>query len=1080
MRKVAFCRQTLLGLALLSLYGCGSIWDIDGRGASGGNSGAGGVGAGQGGSCVEGSPCDDGNACTLDDVCSGGVCTGQNAVKCVASDICSAAECNPETGACETSPSHNGAICGENGACESGSCIAAKLRVDVFDSEGLPIQNAKLIYKGSTYNVDAAGFVEIDATESHLVARLEAPYYAPSSVVADVPPGTHVGVVSRLLPSGAPLPIDMTKGGVAATDKVRVTLSPGSVVDSAGMPVNGLIGVTVTPLDPTGPDLTATPGPLTGKTADGRTVLMLSNFMAEVGLWRGSEPLQLAPGATATLEMVLPDALQSTVNVGDTIPAWYYDLGAGLWREEGSGVIVNATAAPGKLAWQAQVKHFTWWNIDWEFADLTAGIVPNTLDCLTVEVVDNATMLPINGAQVRATATTVNIAQWGIPSGSFVDDVFSGATANGKACVNVLRPRTVGAPEVNSQVAVSAPGYTISSVSVIPGPPPAGFSVDTNAKPLVVTTNTSGTPDTCFTQTSCLALRVYMRPLSCVKGTITAPFGSGGATGTTVYSTYGDWASAAEGPVSTSSYVSGNTYCLSAPIGQTINLLATKTNSNGATYRQNSQVTIPMNMNGSCDAPNSCATADIALAPAQGLVLGGNAWGSNKLQVVEDIAVNANGDTAIAGYFEESAQFGNLPAFSVQSPADKDAFLVRVNVDGTIAWAKQFGGIGDQVATGVDFDSLGNIVVAGHFYSGIAIDQTTYTSAGAADGFVAKFSPTGSYQWSKAFGGVGNQFPENVVVDRTNKMPADALYRDNILVVGEFDGILGNMCGSCATDKVSCYIPCGNGGALDAFALKYYATGDPLLGATIGGPGNQRALSASIAGNGDTYVVGDYEQNVVVAGIMPLPAAGGVDPFIAKSTSLGTFLWAKSMGVGGADAAQQSAVAVAAATNGDVYVAGNFNGNMLTNCGNAPLTSNGDDLFVVKYDASGTCSWGNRFGLDPLGQFATDIDLLADGNLLIAGSVKGSIQFNGAPSPPIGSVDAFIAKLHSVNNGAPIWNKRWSSATGWAYGPHLGVFPGGLRFAGVFGGTGSFTFENTTLMPTQDGQPDVAFLRLVP
>lgn len=72
----------------------------------------------------------------------------------------------------------------------------------------------------------------------------------------------------------------------------------------------GPVTATVVPFDPTAVNLAALPGPLEGVTAaDGASVQLEPVFMAEVSLWRGPERLQLAPGASATLELDLPDTL---------------------------------------------------------------------------------------------------------------------------------------------------------------------------------------------------------------------------------------------------------------------------------------------------------------------------------------------------------------------------------------------------------------------------------------------------------------------------------------------------------------------------------------------------------------------------------------------------------------------------------------------------------------------------------------------------------------------------------------------------------------------------------------------------
>ncbi len=73
--------------------------------------------------------CDDGNACTQTDACKKGVCTGSNAVVCVALDECHVpGVCDPATGRCSDPAALDGTTCDaglaglEVRACASGAC----------------------------------------------------------------------------------------------------------------------------------------------------------------------------------------------------------------------------------------------------------------------------------------------------------------------------------------------------------------------------------------------------------------------------------------------------------------------------------------------------------------------------------------------------------------------------------------------------------------------------------------------------------------------------------------------------------------------------------------------------------------------------------------------------------------------------------------------------------------------------------------------------------------------------------------------------------------------------------------------
>ncbi len=75
---------------------------------------------------ADGAACDDGSACTPTDVCSAGVCTGQDPVVCTVLDDCHVlGACNPATGVCSNPPKADGTTCDDGDACtQTDSCIA--------------------------------------------------------------------------------------------------------------------------------------------------------------------------------------------------------------------------------------------------------------------------------------------------------------------------------------------------------------------------------------------------------------------------------------------------------------------------------------------------------------------------------------------------------------------------------------------------------------------------------------------------------------------------------------------------------------------------------------------------------------------------------------------------------------------------------------------------------------------------------------------------------------------------------------------------------------------------------------------
>ncbi len=124
----------------------------------------------------------------------------------------------------------------------------------------------------------------------------------------------------------------------------------------------------------------------------------------------------------------------------------------------------------------------------------------------------------------------------------------------------------------------------------------------------------------------------------------------------------------------------------------------------------------------------------------------------------------------------------------------------------------------------------------------------------------------------------------------------------------------------------------------------------------MGGEFADRAAAVAVGPQGSAFVAGSF-RGTASFGATSLTSSGDLDGFIARYTPEGTLKWVKNLGSSGADQAS----AVAADSNGNVYVAGSFSGTV--NFGSSSLTSNGaEDIFLVKYDADGELLWAGWSG----------------------------------------------------------------------------------------------------------------------
>jgi hypothetical protein len=142
------------------------------------------------------------------------------------------------------------------------------------------------------------------------------------------------------------------------------------------------------------------------------------------------------------------------------------------------------------------------------------------------------------------------------------------------------------------------------------------------------------------------------------------------------------------------------------------------------------------------------------------------------------IGVDTAGDLLLAGAFEGSVQFG--VESTLTSAGGEDVFVAKLDSTGNPIWSAAYGGPADQIAYGVATDPQGNIILAGAFQGTLAFRAISLTSAGGTDVFVAKIDPSGNPLWAEAFGDPADQAAYGVAADDES----------NVIATGGFDGAI--------------------------------------------------------------------------------------------------------------------------------------------------------------------------------------------------------------------------------------------------------------------------------------------------
>lgn len=161
----------------------------------------------------------------------------------------------------------------------------------------------------------------------------------------------------------------------------------------------------------------------------------------------------------------------------------------------------------------------------------------------------------------------------------------------------------------------------------------------------------------------------------------------------------------------------------------------------------------------------ACNGNDAAECPALG-----NGWlksfGSPGFtQVIQDVAVTNTGDIVAVGAFADTMDLGLGPMASTGS---SDIFVAKFDPTGKALWAKRFGDASPQSAVSVAADSMGGIYVGGTMQGSVDFEGKLITSAGSDDAFLVRFEPDGQVAWARNFGDSSRQTGRRVIVSKTN------------------------------------------------------------------------------------------------------------------------------------------------------------------------------------------------------------------------------------------------------------------------------------------------------------------------
>ncbi len=376
--------------------------------------------------------------------------------------------------------------------------------------------------------------------------------------------------------------------------------------------------------------------------------------------------------------------------------------------------------------------------------------------------------------------------------------------------------------------------------------------------------------------------------------------------------------------------------------------------------------------------------------------------GGTQFENAMGIAIDSSSNIIVCGYFSGTADFD--PSASVQnltSHGGNDIFLAKYDSVGNYKWAITIGGQGEEFTySDPAVDEYGNIYLCGIFDNGADFNTGgvpyILNSHGGADGFIAKYDSTGMFLWVRALGGNGSDIVYKI--DYKNYLIvfsgafADSAYLDNGLTQ---TGLYGN-------------------GQTDVAVGKFIPDGNLLWVYSFGGKGAEYAQNITADVNGTTYVIGTFNDTLILNSSDTL-FADGTTAFMISFSGAGNYNW--SFALKGC-----IPFGISMDSNNNILTSGMFTGNVDFDPGTATvvlLSQGAYDAYFAKYSGSGAFIYAKRVGGSGM-DVGYAIHEMKDGTVLLTGYFSNTADFDPATTvaslTSSGLADVFVAHYDSYGN----------------------------------------------------------------
>lgn len=250
---------------------------------------------------------------------------------------------------------------------------------------------------------------------------------------------------------------------------------------------------------------------------------------------------------------------------------------------------------------------------------------------------------------------------------------------------------------------------------------------------------------------------------------------------------------------------------------------------------------------------------------AGGNVLWAKGEGTISSEGSYSIATDLNNNVFVTGYFSgNTITFGTTTLTNINAGFE-DVFIVKYDAGGNVLWAKREGGTSEDEGYCIVTDGIGNVFIAGYFYSpNITFGTTTLFNAGYADIFIVKYDAAGNVIWARGAGGNDDDLGYSISTDPSG----------NVFMTGLFLSPSINFGTSNLVNTSASYA--------DAFIVKYDASGNAPWAIRVGSAHWEQGNGVATDVNGNVFISGFFSSDSINFGTTILTNAGSWNIFIAK------------------------------------------------------------------------------------------------------------------------------------------------------------------------------------------------------